>query len=386
MQKYLNQQSDIDAQEKYFDKIISSYKQNEIEAIGESRGKKVIKHRLYNANLEDDFQNKYPVYAFIDNNYGSLTQSDCRLQSGTAVWYGNKIANIAYCGNGILDWQEKFRLDKKSIFNKRDLIPQLHSIETTRFSENHIKDILLIIAHGLKKDPHVYTESKLNAINSKYFNSSLENSCLLPSSQDVFPENIIIEKNISNKDLNTILTELFIYEKVNLTGMESTLSGKIEKVKNILPQDFISISSKVKKISYTKLLFFQSSKLLFGLFSIMLALLIVSFYYFRYKENQPIYALKIFFSCILLVIIGYSTYGVIFIRAGQSPRINENTPDNLERALAYINRDQYGAVESFNPSSAIRNSNSGHWKRWAKIKESPTFKEKRDFIWNYQIK
>ena len=103
---------------------------------------------------------------------------------------------------------------------------------------------------------------------------------------------------ISNKDLNTILTELFIYEKVNLTGMESTLSGKIEKVKNILPQDFISISSKVKKISYTKLLFFQSSKLLFGLFSVMLALLIVSFYYFNYKENQPIYALKIFFSCI----------------------------------------------------------------------------------------
>ena len=53
---------------------------------------------------------------FIDNNYGSLTESDCRLQSGTAIWYGNKIANIAYCGNGILDWQEQLRLDKKVNF------------------------------------------------------------------------------------------------------------------------------------------------------------------------------------------------------------------------------------------------------------------------------
>ena len=37
----------------------------------------------------------------------------------------------------------------------------------------------------------------------------------------------------------------------------------------------------------------------------------------------------------------------------------QNNPDNLNRALAYINRDQYGAITSFNPASAIQSSTGG---------------------------
>ena len=61
-------------------------------------------------------------------------------------------------------------------------------------------------------------------------------------------------------------------------------------------------------------------------------------------------------------------------------------PDNLDRALAYINRDQYGAITSFNPASAIKSSTNGHWKRWAVDKNNPTFREQINFVWNYQIK
>ena len=83
--------------------------------------------------------------------------------------------------------------------------------------------------------------------------------------------------------------------------------------------------------------------------------------------------------------IGYSSYITIFIRAGQHPRINENNPDDLKSALAYINRDQYGAITSFNPASAIQSSNGGHWKRWTLDKNNPTFTEQINFVWNYQI-
>ena len=38
---------------------------------------------------------------------------------------------------------------------------------------------------------------------------------------------------------------------------------------------------------------------------------------------------KFIFSSMLLVLIGYSTYILIFVRANQSPRINENKPDML---------------------------------------------------------
>ena len=49
-------------------------------------------------------------------------------------------------------------------------------------------------------------------------------------------------------------------------------------------------------------------------------------------------------SCVLLIIIGYSTYFAIFIRSGQDPNIDENNPETVEEAISYLNRDQYGQM------------------------------------------
>ena len=66
----------------------------------------------------------------------------------------------------------------------------------------------------------------------------------------------------------------------------------------------------------------------------------------------------------LLILIGYSTYTTIFIRAGQHPAINENNPDNIDRALAYMNRDQYGDWEILNWASTLGRSENTNWKRY----------------------
>lgn len=59
----------------------------------------------------------------------------------------------------------------------------------------------------------------------------------------------------------------------------------------------------------------------------------------RIKDQEDI---SLAFMMPLLVIIGYSTYIMVYIRAGQNPPINENDPSNWERMLAYLNREQYG--------------------------------------------
>ena len=46
----------------------------------------------------------------------------------------------------------------------------------------------------------------------------------------------------------------------------------------------------------------------------------------------------------MLIIIGYSTYFTIFIRSGQNPAIDENNPETIEKAISYLNRDQYGSM------------------------------------------
>ena len=115
--------------------------------------------------------------------------------------------------------------------------------------------------------------------------------------------------------------------------------------------------------------------------------------------------LSIILSCIIMILIGYSTYSTIFIRALQHPSINENSPDSPKAFLAYINRDQYGAVNSFDPVDAIQKSGEEHWKRYInppgniskknnprkfkhaynEKKKEPTYSEIIDFILSYQI-
>lgn len=86
-----------------------------------------------------------------------------------------------------------------------------------------------------------------------------------------------------------------------------------------------------------------------------------------HKNRRRIIALSL--TSILLIILGYSTYSVIFIRSGLNPSIDENNPDNLPRLVYYLNREQYGDAPLFD-------------RRW---NGNPEYTSKWDFFWRYQI-
>uniref|UniRef100_Q3AU50 DUF2723 domain-containing protein n=1 Tax=Chlorobium chlorochromatii (strain CaD3) TaxID=340177 RepID=Q3AU50_CHLCH len=50
---------------------------------------------------------------------------------------------------------------------------------------------------------------------------------------------------------------------------------------------------------------------------------------------------------LLLLVIGYTSYGMIYVRAQANPPINENNPSTTESFYAYLNRDQYGDMPLF---------------------------------------
>ncbi len=52
--------------------------------------------------------------------------------------------------------------------------------------------------------------------------------------------------------------------------------------------------------------------------------------------------LQLFVLGMALVVIGFSTIGVIVVRANANPPINMNAPDDALRLLPYLNREQYG--------------------------------------------
>ena len=57
--------------------------------------------------------------------------------------------------------------------------------------------------------------------------------------------------------------------------------------------------------------------------------------------------LSILFTSLVLVLIGYSTYSLIFIRSNQNPGIDENDPETVDAFISYLEREQYGDVGIF---------------------------------------
>ncbi|MBR9922035.1 MAG: DUF2723 domain-containing protein [Bacteroidetes bacterium] len=61
---------------------------------------------------------------------------------------------------------------------------------------------------------------------------------------------------------------------------------------------------------------------------------------YAHKNNLPLLQLATVGA--LMVVIGFSTIGVIVIRANANTPINMNTPSNAARLMPYLNREQYG--------------------------------------------
>jgi len=84
--------------------------------------------------------------------------------------------------------------------------------------------------------------------------------------------------------------------------------------------------------------------------------------------------LSFVFLSITLIMIGYSSYGTIYIRSGLDPNIDENNPENVENFMKYINREQYGEHDFMDRRGVWQSSPNGN-------QYSSTW----DFFWSYQV-
>ena len=77
---------------------------------------------------------------------------------------------------------------------------------------------------------------------------------------------------------------------------------------------------------------------------IPLLLIIVAVFYFgiRYAHNNKNAILQQIIIAAMLVVVAFSTVGVIMIRANANTPINMNNPSDPMRLLPYLNREQYG--------------------------------------------
>ena len=80
--------------------------------------------------------------------------------------------------------------------------------------------------------------------------------------------------------------------------------------------------------------------------------------------NQINTNIRLIVTCVCMVLIGYSTYTLIFMRSQQNPKINYNNPHNIQEAYEYINRDQYGQWDIMDRKAALIYNSQGNAESW----------------------
>ncbi|WP_026837420.1 DUF2723 domain-containing protein [Gillisia sp. JM1] len=99
----------------------------------------------------------------------------------------------------------------------------------------------------------------------------------------------------------------------------------------------------------SEVFFTNSIGLPFNSGTIIALLAIVAVFYFgiQYTRKKSYFQLNTLLLSILFILIGFSSWTMLPIRANANTVINENSPDNARELLAYYNREQYGETHLF---------------------------------------
>jgi len=101
--------------------------------------------------------------------------------------------------------------------------------------------------------------------------------------------------------------------------------------------------------SASELFFVNSLGLPFNSGSVIAGILLVAIFYFglKYTRKKNYATANLLLLSVLFIMIGFSSWLMLPIRANANTTINENNPSSARELLAYYNREQYGDANVF---------------------------------------
>ena len=125
------------------------------------------------------------------------------------------------------------------------------------------------------------------------------------------------------------IRSFLIFGAVALAIFGVVYVGVVKELPSLLDGEFSGVKSDV----FTYLPF------------ILLAAAAYGVWYAIKKQNR---ILNVALLSFLFIVLGYSTYAVVYVRANAKPPMNENDPSTMARLVSYINREQYGEAPLIN--------------------------------------
>jgi len=76
---------------------------------------------------------------------------------------------------------------------------------------------------------------------------------------------------------------------------------------------------------------------------IPIVLFVGAIYGIYYTQKKMLRYANVALLSFVLIVVGFSTYAMVYIRANAHPPMNENDPSTMARLVSYLNREQYGS-------------------------------------------
>ncbi|MFD0861073.1 DUF2723 domain-containing protein [Sungkyunkwania multivorans] len=136
------------------------------------------------------------------------------------------------------------------------------------------------------------------------------------------------------------------YEKVTVKNF---ILANVVSVAVLLFIFKLLLPSTLKFFGYLEVFFVNSIGLPFNSGTIIAGIAIIAAFYFllRYTRKKQYVQLNTITLCVLFVLIGFSSWVMIPIRANANTVINENAPSDARLLLAYYNLEQYPETHLF---------------------------------------
>ena len=129
-----------------------------------------------------------------------------------------------------------------------------------------------------------------------------------------------------------------------------------------------------------------------GPFLVAVLAALVGVVWWTQKNRRPVANLLSLTA--LVILLGYSSYGLIFVRSAADPPIDENDPETADAIVSYLKREQYGSTPLLSgltydartgqisePTSFPRR----HSSQPAHVAEYARYDSDSDFFWSYQM-
>ena len=142
---------------------------------------------------------------------------------------------------------------------------------------------------------------------------------------------------------------LYIYKKYRNLNTKQFIIANIVAVFVLMFVFKMLFPYTLKYFSALELFFVNSIGLPFNSGSIIAAILLVALFYFgiNYTHKKQMVEANTIVLSVLFIMIGFSSWLMLPIRANANTTINENNPSSARELLAYYDREQYGDANVF---------------------------------------